>query len=105
MILAGEATTCLVGGIENMSQAPHVIWGARQGFKLGQGKLEDLLMISLMDAYCGCYMAQTSNNLARDYGISREEQDAFALAQPAPRRRPRSRPAAWRRRSSPVEVG
>jgi acetyl-CoA acetyltransferase family protein len=79
LILAGEATTCLVGGMENMSQAPHVVWGARRGFKLGQGKLEDLLMLSLMDSYCGCYMAQTSNNLARDHGISREEQDEYAI--------------------------
>jgi acetyl-CoA acetyltransferase family protein len=79
MILTGEATTCLVGGMENMSQAPHVIWGARRGFKLGQGQLQDLLMVALLDSYCGCYMAQTSNNLARDYGISREEQDRFAI--------------------------
>ena len=79
LILAGEATTCLVGGMENMSQAPHVIWGARRGFKLGQGQLQDLLMVSLMDSFCGCYMAQTSNNLARDYGISKEEQDRFAV--------------------------
>jgi acetyl-CoA acyltransferase 2 len=79
LILAGEATTCLVGGMENMSQAPHVIWGARKGFKLGQGQLQDLLMVSLMDTYCGFYMAQTSNNLARDYGISRQEQDEFAM--------------------------
>jgi acetyl-CoA acetyltransferase family protein len=79
LILAGEATTCLVGGMENMSQAPHVIWGARRGFKLGQGQLQDLLMISLLDSYCGCYMAQTSNNLARDYGISREAQDEYAI--------------------------
>jgi acetyl-CoA acetyltransferase family protein len=78
-ILAGESTTCLVGGMENMSQAPHVIWGARRGFKLGQGQLQDLLMVALMDPYCGCYMAQTSNNLARDFGISREEQDQFAI--------------------------
>jgi acetyl-CoA acetyltransferase family protein len=78
-ILTGDATTCLVGGMENMSQAPHVIWGARKGFKLGQGQLQDLLMIALMDTYCGAYMAQTSNNLARDYGIGREEQDAFAI--------------------------
>ncbi len=77
-VLAGEATTCLVGGMENMSQAPHVIWGARRGFKLGQGKLEDLLMVSLMDSFCGFYMAQTSNNLAKDFGITREEQDAYA---------------------------
>ena len=78
-ILAGESTTCLVGGMENMSQAPHVIWGARRGFKLGQGQLQDLLMVALMDPYCGCYMAQTSNNLARDFNISREEQDQFAI--------------------------
>ena len=79
IILNGEGETCLVGGIESMSQAPHVIWGARKGLGLGQGKLEDLLMASLLDPYCGCFMAQTSNNLARDYSISREEQDAFAL--------------------------
>lgn len=78
-ILAGEAETVLVGGMENMTQAPHVIWGARRGFRLGEGQLQDLLMIALLDSYCGDYMAQTSNNLARDYGISREEQDAFAL--------------------------
>lgn len=79
LILAGEAETVLVGGMENMTQAPHVIWGARRGFRLGEGQLQDLLMIALLDSYCGDYMAQTSNNLARDYGISREEQDAFAL--------------------------
>ena len=79
LILADEATACLVGGMESMSQAPHCIWGAREGFKLGQGKLEDLLMAALYDPYCGCFMAQTSNNLARDYEISREEQDEFAL--------------------------
>ncbi len=78
-ILTGDASTCLVGGMENMTQAPHCIWGAREGFRLGQGKLEDLLMIALYDPYCGCYMAQTSNNLARDYEITREEQDEFAL--------------------------
>jgi acetyl-CoA acetyltransferase family protein len=80
VILNGEGETCLAGGMESMSQAPHVIWGARRGFGLGQGKLEDLLMASLLDPYCGCFMAQTSNNLARDYQISREEQDAFALS-------------------------
>ncbi|HZF08134.1 MAG TPA: thiolase family protein [Thermoanaerobaculia bacterium] len=78
-VLTGEATTCLVGGMENMSQAPHVIYGARRGFKLGQGQLQDLLMVSLNDPYAGCYMAQTSNNLARDYGITREQQDEFAI--------------------------
>src|SRR2546430_11109529 len=45
MIQLGEARTCLVGGMESMSQAPHVIRGARTGFALGQGKLEDSLMV------------------------------------------------------------
>jgi acetyl-CoA acetyltransferase family protein len=75
----GEATTVLAGGMENMSQAPHVIRGARKGFKLGQGNIEDSLMVALFDSYCGLYMAQTSDNLARKYEISREEQDRFAL--------------------------
>jgi len=79
MILTGDATLCLVGGMENMTQAPHVLWKARQGYRLGHAQLEDLLMASLMDPYCGCYMAQTSNNLAREYGISRREQDELAL--------------------------
>lgn len=78
-ILTGDAGTCLVGGMENMTQAPHVVWKARQGFRFSHAKFEDLLLEALMDTYCGCYMAGTSNNLARDYGISREEQDAFAL--------------------------
>ncbi len=75
----GESTWVVAGGMENMSQAPHVIRGARAGFKLGQGQLEDSLMVALRDPYCGCFMAQTSDNLARQHGISREEQDRFAL--------------------------
>lgn len=74
-----EATTVLAGGMENMSQAPHVIRGARKGFKLGQGAIEDSLMVALFDPYCGFYMAQTSDNLSRKYEISREDQDAYAL--------------------------
>jgi acetyl-CoA acetyltransferase family protein len=79
MIQLDEARTCLVGGMESMSQAPHVIWGARSGFKFGEGKLEDLLKVALMDGYCGFYMAQTAENLARKYDIPREAQDEFAL--------------------------
>lgn len=74
-----EAKAVLAGGMENMSQAPHVIRGARKGFKLGQGAIEDSLMVALLDTYCGLYMAQTAENLARKYEISREEQDRFAL--------------------------
>src|SRR5438105_9689842 len=74
-----EANTILAGGMENMSQAPHVIRGARKGFKLGQGAIEDSLMVALLDSYSGLYMAPTSDNLARRYNISREAQDEFAL--------------------------
>src|SRR5438477_2731580 len=79
MIILDEAKTALVGGMESMSQAPHVIRGARWGLKLGEGKLEDSLMVALMDTYCGCYMATTAENLARKHGITREAQDEFAL--------------------------
>src|SRR5215475_12572315 len=79
MIQLGEAETVLAGGMESMSQAPHVIRGARWGLKLGEGKLEDSLMVALLDTHCGCYMAVTAENLARKYNISREEQDQFAL--------------------------
>jgi acetyl-CoA acyltransferase 2 len=79
MILLGEARTALVGGMESMSMAPHVIYGARSGFALGQGKLEDSLMVALLDTYCNTTMAGTAENLARRYEISREEQDAYAL--------------------------
>src|SRR5207247_2798822 len=78
-ILLGEAQTVLAGGMENMSQAPHVIRGARRGLRLGQGQLEDSLMVALLDTWCGLYMAQTSDKLARECGIGREAQDAYAL--------------------------
>ncbi len=79
MIQLDEAHSCLVGGMESMSQAPHVIRGARSGFALGQGKLEDSLMVALMDTYCNTPMAGTAENLARKFEITREEQDAYAL--------------------------
>jgi acetyl-CoA acetyltransferase family protein len=78
-IIAGEASWVLAGGMENMSQAPHVIRGARAGLRLGQGTLEDSLMVGLKDTMCGLFMAQTSDNLARQHGITREQQDEFAL--------------------------
>ena len=79
LIMLGEARNCLVGGMESMSMAPHVIYGARSGFGLGQGKLEDSLMVALLDTYCNTTMAGTAENLARRYEITREEQDAYAL--------------------------
>ena len=79
MIQLGEADVVLTGGIESMSQAPHVLRGLRTGLKLGQGKLEDSLWEALLDPYCGCTMAMTAENCAAKYGITREEQDCFAL--------------------------
>ncbi len=79
LIKLDEARTCLVGGMESMSQAPHVIRGARSGFALGQGTLEDSLIVALLDTYCNTPMAGTAENLARKFEIGREEQDKYAL--------------------------
>jgi acetyl-CoA acetyltransferase family protein len=79
MIQLGEASLVLTGGIESMSQAPHVIRGLRTGLKLGQGKLEDYLWEALLDPYCGCTMAMTAENCAAKYEITREAQDCYAL--------------------------
>jgi len=65
--------------MESMSQAPHVIRGARSGFPLGGGKLEDSLMVALLDTYCNTPMAGTAENLARKFEISRAAQDEYAL--------------------------
>ena len=79
MIQLGEAKTVLAGGMESMSQAPHVIRGMRWGVGLGEGKLEDSLMVALLDSYCGMYMASTAELYAEQQGITREMQDEFAL--------------------------
>jgi acetyl-CoA acetyltransferase family protein len=79
LLLLDEADIVLTGGIESMSQAPHVIRGLRSGLKLNQGKLEDSLYEALLDPYCGLFMAQTAEKCATKYGISRDAQDAYAL--------------------------
>ena len=78
-ILLGEAKMVLAGGMENMSQCPHVIRGARAGFRLGEGKLEDSLMSGLYDTYCGFSMSETAENLASEHGITRKASDEYAL--------------------------
>ncbi len=79
-ILTGEARLCLAGGMENMSQVPHVIRGAREGFRFGQSpQIEDLLFQALYDPFCKFFMAQTAENVAKKCAISREEQDEYAL--------------------------
>jgi acetyl-CoA acyltransferase 2 len=78
LLLLGEADIVLAGGTENMSQAPHVIRGARWGIPLGEGRMEDSLWSALSDSYCKLNMAETAENLARRYGITREQADDFA---------------------------
>jgi acetyl-CoA acetyltransferase family protein len=84
----GEGQIALAGGAENMTQSPHVLRGARFGYKFGQSpQLEDSLWEALIDTYTGCGMAITAENLAEKYGLTREEVDAYALrSQQAARR-------------------
>jgi acetyl-CoA acyltransferase 2 len=79
MILLDEADIVLTGGMESMSQAPHVIRGLRTGLRLGQGQLEDTLWSALLDTHCGCTMAATAENCAAKYAVSREAQDCYAI--------------------------
>ena len=79
MIQTDEAKMVLAGGMEAMSQAPFVIRG-RDGFTLAPGgKLEDSLMVALLDSYCGLYMANTAELYGEQQGITRQMQDEFAL--------------------------
>ena len=78
-LLLGEANLVVAGGMENMTQAPFVIRGARTGLKLGGGVLEDFLFVGLTDSYCGLPMAVTAEKLAAQTGITRMDADAYAL--------------------------
>lgn len=78
-LLLGEASMVVAGGMENMTQAPFVIRGARTGLKLGSGVLEDFLFVGLTDSYCGLPMAMTAEKLAAQTGITRADADAYAL--------------------------
>ena len=80
MLQLGEARWIVAGGMESMSQAPHVARGLRSALRLGQQPaLEDSLFVALKDTVCNFFMAQTSDNLAKRHGIAREAQDEFAL--------------------------
>jgi acetyl-CoA C-acetyltransferase/acetyl-CoA acyltransferase 2 len=80
MILNREANCVLAGGVEQMSQIPYVLRGARfEGFRMGKAPLEDYMTSALTDAYVGLPMAITAENLAEKYKISREECDEYSL--------------------------
>ncbi len=89
-ILLGQSRVVLAAGSESMSQAPHVVRGLRWGVRLGQSPpLEDQLWLLLTDAWCGCPMGITAENLAVQYRIPRAAVDEFAL------RSQRAAKAAW----------
>jgi len=77
-LLLGDSTVVLAGGTENMTQCPHMIRGARDGFRLGNVEVEDYVLVALTDQWNGLAMGLTAENLAERYDISREEQDEFA---------------------------
>lgn len=79
MIMLGEASTVVSGGMENLSQAPHVLRGGRDGWRLGRSPpVEDYMMTNLQDMTCGLYMAQTSDEICKRKGVTREEVDEYA---------------------------
>ncbi|AOJ09863.1 acetyl-CoA C-acetyltransferase [Burkholderia mayonis] len=82
-IVAGDAEIVVAGGQENMSAAPHVLPGSRDGFRMGDAKLVDSMIVDgLWDVYNKYHMGVTAENVAKEYGITREEQDQFsALSQ------------------------
>ncbi|MEL7043705.1 MAG: acetyl-CoA C-acetyltransferase [Pseudomonadota bacterium] len=78
-ILAGDAEIVVAGGQENMSAAPHVLPNSRNGAKMGDWKMRDSMIVDgLTDAFNGYHMGVTAENIAGDFDISREDQDAFA---------------------------
>ena len=80
-IKAGDAEIVIAGGQENMSASPHVLNGSRDGFRMGDAKLVDTMIVDgLWDVYNQYHMGITAENVAKKYGVSREEQDAFATA-------------------------
>ena len=76
----GSADVVLAGGMENMSQVPYVLPGARWGQRLGHGAVEDMMLLDgLWDCFYDCHMGMTAENLAEQYGIDRAMQDDFAV--------------------------
>lgn len=80
-IRCGDAHIIIAGGQENMSASPHVLNGSRDGFRMGDAKLVDTMIVDgLWDVYNQYHMGTTAENIAKKFNISREEQDEFALA-------------------------
>jgi acetyl-CoA C-acetyltransferase len=105
----GDSEIVIAGGQENMSASPHVLLGSRDGQRMGDWKMVDSMIVDgLWDVYNQYHMGITAENVAAKYGISRAQQDALALAQPAEgRRRAGGRPLQGRDRAGhdPAEEG
>jgi acetyl-CoA C-acetyltransferase len=79
-VMLGESEIVVAGGMESMSNAPYLMKGARTGFRLGNAELLDAMIVDgLWDVYENFHMGQTAELVAEKYGISRQEQDQFAL--------------------------
>jgi acetyl-CoA C-acetyltransferase len=80
-IASGDAEVVIAGGQENMSLAPHVLMGSRDGFRMGDAKMIDSMIVDgLWDVYNKYHMGVTAENVSKQYAIDRAQQDAFALA-------------------------
>jgi acetyl-CoA C-acetyltransferase len=80
-IAQGDSDIVVAGGQENMSAAPHVLAGSRDGLRMGDGKLLDSMIVDgLWDVFNQYHMGITAENVAKEYAVTREEQDEFALA-------------------------
>jgi acetyl-CoA C-acetyltransferase len=80
-ILCGDAEVVIAGGQENMSASPHVLNNSRDGFRMGDAKLVDTMIVDgLWDVYNQYHMGITAENVAKKFNVSRQEQDEFALA-------------------------
>jgi acetyl-CoA C-acetyltransferase len=80
-IKAGDAEIVIAGGQENMSLAPHLLQGSRDGYRMGDAKIVDSMILDgLWDVFNQYHMGVTAENVAKQYGVTREEQDAFAAA-------------------------
>src|SRR5438094_9818436 len=80
-IKCGDASIVIAGGQENMSASPHVLNGSRDGFRMGDAKLTDTMIVDgLWDVYNQYHMGVTAENVAKEYAVTRDEQDQFAVA-------------------------
>ena len=103
MIRAGEHELVVTGGMESMSNAPYLLKKARFGYRLGHGEVIDSMIFDgLTSSFDNLHMVQQNAKVSRELGITREEQDVWALSlAPARRRREGRRPLRGRDRRGP----